>query len=94
MLLRTGKTNEFLKPIFDNFPAKGSPETAVAGKTVNVGKLLPEHHGYYTFDGSLTTPPCTENVRWVVLKTPVEMSEAQLKTLKRVTRTTPDRHNR
>jgi len=79
VLIRTGKTNEFLKPIFDNFPAKGTTENAVAGKTVNVGKLLPAHHGYFTFDGSLTTPPCTENVRWIVLKTPVEMSEAQLK---------------
>jgi len=79
VLIRTGKTNEFLKPIFDNFPAKGTAETAVPGKTINVGKLLPEHRGYYTFDGSLTTPPCTENVRWFVLKTPVEASEAQLK---------------
>ena len=80
VLIRTGKANEFLKPIFDNFPAKGTAETVVAGKTVNVGKLLPAHHGYYTFDGSLTTPPCTENVRWFVLKMPVEMSAAQLKT--------------
>jgi carbonic anhydrase len=40
---------------------------------------LPKHHGYYTFDGSLTTPPCSENVRWFVLKTTVEASEAQLK---------------
>ncbi len=79
VLFRTGKTNEFLKPIFDNIPAKGTAETAVAGKTVNLETLLPEHHGYYTFDGSLTTPPCTEHVRWFVLKTPVEVSAAQLK---------------
>jgi carbonic anhydrase len=79
VLIRKGKANEFLKSIFDNFPAKGSAETDVAGKTVNVGNLLPQHHGYYTFDGSLTTPPCSENVRWLVLKTPVEASEAQLK---------------
>jgi carbonic anhydrase len=82
VLIRAGKTNEFLKPIFDNFPAKGSAETDVAGKTVNMGKFLPEHHGYYTFDGSLTTPPCSENVRWFVLKTPVQASEGQLKEFK------------
>jgi len=79
VLIRKGKTNEFLKPIFDNFPAKGAAETDVAGQTVNMRNFLPEHHGYYTFDGSLTTPPCSENVRWLVLKTPVEASEAQLK---------------
>jgi carbonic anhydrase len=78
VLIREGKVNEFLKPIFDNFPAKGSHETDVAGTTVNMGKLLPEHHGYYTFPGSLTTPPCSENVRWFVLKAPVEASAAQL----------------
>jgi carbonic anhydrase len=79
VLIRTGKTNEFLKPIFDNFPAKGTAETNVAGRTIDIGKLLPKHHGYYTFDGSLTTPPCSENVRWFVLKSPVEASRAQLK---------------
>lgn len=82
VLIRSGKTNAFLKPIFDNFPAKGTAETDVAGATVDIGKFLPEQRGYYTFDGSLTTPPCSENVRWFVLKTPVEASEAQLKQFK------------
>jgi len=79
VLIRTGKTNEFLKPIFDNFPAKGATKSVVADKSVNMVNLLPAHHGYYTFEGSLTTPPCSENVRWFVLKTPVEASEAQVK---------------
>jgi carbonic anhydrase len=79
VLIRAGKANEFLQPIFGNFPAKGAAESSVAAKTINMGKFLPNAHGYYTFDGSLTTPPCSENVRWFVLKTPVEASEAQLK---------------
>jgi carbonic anhydrase len=78
VLIRTGKTNEFLRPIFDNLPKKGTKESAVPGKTINLINLLPAHQGYFTFDGSLTTPPCTENVRWFVLKTPVEASEAQV----------------
>jgi carbonic anhydrase len=79
VLIRKGKANPVLKSVFDNFPEKGAAETDVAGKTVNVGDLLPPHRGYYTFEGSLTTPPCSEHVRWFVLKTPIEASEAQLK---------------
>jgi carbonic anhydrase len=78
VLIRKGKTNEFLKPIFDNFPTKGAIETDVAGETINMMNFLPAHHGYFTFEGSLTTPPCSEHVRWFVLKTPVEASEAQV----------------
>ncbi len=78
VLIRIGKSNAFLKPIFDNFPAKGVAEDDVPGKTVDVSHLLPAQHGYYTFDGSLTTPPCSEHVRWFVLKTPAEASQAQV----------------
>ena len=78
VLILSGKPNDFLTPIFDNFPAQGATENVVAGKTINVGNLLPAHRGYYTFTGSLTTPPCTENVRWFVLKNPIGASEAQI----------------
>lgn len=78
VLIRSGHANAFLKPIFDNFPPKGTPEKDVAGATVDLGNLLPRAQGYYTFIGSLTTPPCSEGVRWFVLKTPVEASAAQI----------------
>jgi len=78
VLVRQGETNAFLKQVFDHFPAKGSPEESVAGATLNLAEFLPEHHGYYTFDGSLTTPPCSEHVRWFVLKSPVQASAAQV----------------
>jgi carbonic anhydrase len=78
VLLGKGKTNAFLKPIFDNFPPVGSKESVVKDQSIDVEDLLPATHGYYTFDGSLTTPPCSENVRWFVLKTPVQVSGAQI----------------
>jgi carbonic anhydrase len=46
--------------------------------SVNVKDLLPADFGYYTFSGSLTTPPCTEGVTWYVLKTPSSLSPQQL----------------
>jgi carbonic anhydrase len=78
VLIREGKTNAFLKPVFDNFPS-GKPEASVTGATLQLGELLPRQRGYYTFEGSLTIPPCSEHVRWLVLKWPVEASAVQVK---------------
>ena len=78
VLLRRGKTNAFLAPIFDHFPAIGSKESVVTDQSLNATELLPEDHSYFSFDGSLTTPPCSEHVRWFVLKTPVEISTHQI----------------
>ena len=78
VLIHSGETNAFLKPVFDNFPPRGTPQTTVSGATVNIMQFLPQQHGYYTFEGSLTTPPCSEHVRWFVLKSPVQASKAQV----------------
>ena len=78
VLIRKGNENAFLKPLFDSFPPSGTPETSVAGATLELGKFLPKQQGYYTFEGSLTTPPCSEHVRWFVLKMPVQASAGQI----------------
>jgi len=78
VLIRQGAPNAFLKPVFDHFPAKGVPESSVGGATLTLTELLPKGRGYYSFDGSLTTPPCSEHVRWFVLKSPVEASARQV----------------
>ena len=44
--------------------------------------LLPPTRDYYSYSGSLTTPPCTEGVRWVVLKTPIQASAEQIAAFK------------
>jgi carbonic anhydrase len=77
LLIHKGADNAILKPIFDNFPAKGT-ESKVAGTNFDLMQLLPARHGYYTFEGSLTTPPCSEHVRWFVLKQAVQASAEQV----------------
>jgi carbonic anhydrase len=47
-------------------------------------QLQPESRDYYRFSGSLTTPPCSEGVRWLVMKQPVEVSKAQIDAFKAV----------
>ena len=43
-----------------------------------MSQLLPEDRGYYTYMGSLSTPPCTEGVLWVVMRQPLNLSAAQI----------------
>lgn len=50
------------------------------GATVQVADLLPTEQTIYRYSGSLTTPPCSEEVIWSVMKTPVEMSAEQIAT--------------
>jgi carbonic anhydrase len=53
------------------------------GQPINATDLLPKARDYYFYQGSLTTPPCTEGVRWVVMKEPITMSAEQIAALKR-----------
>lgn len=77
VLLTQGRANTTLAPVFADLPASEGGKRALAEK-FDVAGLLPEQRGYYRFVGSLTTPPCSEDVRWQVLKQPVEVSKAQL----------------
>ena len=76
MLLTEGRANAALDPVFKDMPqTEGSKKTLDA---INAAELLPAARGYYRYVGSLTTPPCSEGVRWQVLKQPVEVSKAQI----------------
>jgi carbonic anhydrase len=78
VLLDAGSAaNPLLANVWQHLPAKEGPEQKHNDVQVNVTGLLPADRGYYTFPGSLTTPPCTENVTWFVLKTPEAISQGQ-----------------
>ena len=78
VLLNRGNANPVIETLWTHLPAeKEKPET-FANVSIDAKGLLPASLGYYTFAGSLTTPPCTEGVTWYVLKTPVEVSSEQI----------------
>lgn len=77
VLFDEGAENAALKDIFNNMPTTAGDKKTLSGN-FNVTKLLPPKQTYYAFTGSLTTPPCSEEVRWHVLKDPVTLSSAQL----------------
>lgn len=77
-MMMTGAENPAYAAIFDNIPAEmGDPQT-VDGVSINAADLLPADRSYYRYDGSLTTPPCSEGVKWHVLSQPVELSADQM----------------
>lgn len=78
ILLSEGENaNEAYAPIIENMPAIPGAADALGEDIVLTG-LLPEGRGYFTYQGSLTTPPCSEVVRWLLLDTPAALSAQQI----------------
>lgn len=69
--------------ILQNLPTKTPSGEAPAVIRIDASSLLPEKRGYYSYKGSLTIPPCTENVQWRVMKSPIAISDLQMQSLAR-----------
>jgi carbonic anhydrase len=80
VLLKEGSANEALAEIWARIPKTQGKEKEIAGAQINAVDLLPPNTAYYTYAGSLTTPPCSEGVTWFVLKTPMHLSAEQIHT--------------
>ncbi|WP_116809215.1 carbonic anhydrase [Steroidobacter cummioxidans] len=78
VLLAKGHASPLIDNLWSNLPAQQNQEIAVDRVTINAADLLPENHDYYTFTGSLTTPPCTEGVTWFVLQHPTSVSAEEI----------------
>ena len=77
LLLERGKPQPVIQTVWNNLPLE-KYETAAPATVLDPLELIPQHREYYTFMGSLTTPPCTEGVLWIVMKEPVQVSPAQM----------------
>jgi carbonic anhydrase len=86
LLFKKGKENKVLAPVFANAPAEVTTEAKPVEKAeLDLAKLLPKKHGYYAYSGSLTTPPCSEGVNWIVMQSFPEVSEQQIAKFREVT---------
>ncbi|MFZ5880457.1 MAG: carbonic anhydrase [Chloroflexota bacterium] len=80
ILLDEGAQNDAYQPFIANLPAEKS-DAHDAGVKIDAASLLPGVQTTFRYSGSLTTPPCTEGVSWLVMTTPVELSAEQLHAL-------------
>ena len=78
VLLKEGKANSAVETVWKNIGTEEGKANAPSGVSVDATKLLPGKREYYTFPGSLTTPPCSENVTWVVMTHPMTVSKEQI----------------
>ena len=77
VLLDRGSAQPVVQQVWNNLPLEKGEELA-AKSTIDLNGLLPSDRGYFTYMGSLTTPPCSEGVLWMVMKNPVSIASNQI----------------
>jgi carbonic anhydrase len=82
LMFAEGAENNALAKIWTKLPEDG--KKIKLSPSFNVEELLPKNRDYYRYNGSLTTPPCTEGVLWLVLKQPVTASKAQIDAFRQI----------
>jgi carbonic anhydrase len=79
VLLQEGEGNPLVHELWNYLPKEKDKEEFIDSVQINLSQILPADRVYYTFAGSLTTPPCSEGVTWFVLKHPATISAEEIK---------------
>lgn len=77
VLMTTGRANPVFSRIVATMPREAGPAVK-ADAAIDPNRLLPARHGYYGYAGSLTTPPCSEVVSWMLLTDPITVASADV----------------
>jgi carbonic anhydrase len=78
VLLQEGSDNPLVRELWTDLPREKEKEELFEKVQIDISQILPSDRSYYTFSGSLTTPPCSEDVTWFVLKVSVTISAAEI----------------
>lgn len=78
VMLRNGAPNPLMQTLWTHLPLMQGKEATPKDVKIDVTQFLPTDRSYYTYLGSLTTPPCSEGVLWLVMKNPMQVSRSQI----------------
>jgi len=78
VLFEYGNDNQTLAKLWEKMPMEASQKHELKNIAKNLMDLIPTNKQYYRFNGSLTTPPCSEGVKWIVLGKHLKVSKAQI----------------
>lgn len=81
--IEEGAGNSTIEQIWNNIPAEKKKEIQTS-VSIDLNNLLPADKKYYTYTGSLTTPPCSQGINWIVLKEPITLTKAQIEAFDRL----------
>ena len=85
VMFTEGEKNPYMQKLINKMPKKKGDSYDVRNLNLKPEGILPANIAkYYRFNGSLTTPPCTEGVRWMVIKEPVQMSRVQFNAFEKI----------
>ncbi|MBD2362697.1 carbonic anhydrase family protein [Anabaena minutissima FACHB-250] len=91
IMMKEGTANRLINAIWKYIPAPGETKTVsdglgatVSHPTINAAGFLPKTKAYFSYPGSLTTPPCSQGVRWNVLVEPITVSNEQITTFQKL----------
>lgn len=83
VMFKEGAENKTIAKVWSVIPKEEGEKNAIAFP-LSAAALLPSKRAYYRFNGSLTTPPCSEGVRWLVMKQPISVSKEQVEAFSHV----------
>jgi carbonic anhydrase len=84
VLFREGRPNPALDKVLKQLPNESNKAVTLKSRLL-ASEMMPSNQDYYRFSGSLTSPPCTEGVRWILIKTPMTASKEQIDALAALT---------